>query len=71
MGNWDCESIYDVATYYLSVYDENYDGVISSEDDIDAVHLALLVESCDINGNAEVDACETHACIVNIENSWR
>jgi len=42
MGNWDCESIYDVATYYLSVYDTSYDGVVSSEDDIDAIHLALL-----------------------------
>jgi hypothetical protein len=38
-GQWNCETIYDVTTYYLSSLDENYDGVISSEDDIDYEHL--------------------------------
>jgi len=71
MGNWDCESIYDVATYFLATYDSNTDGVINSADEIDAAHLELINSMCDFDNDAEIDACEAHACIVVIENEWR
>jgi len=33
--------------------------------------MAMLLESCDSNGNDQLEYCELYNCIVMCENEWR
>jgi hypothetical protein len=55
----------------INYYDTNFDGTVNLEDDIEASHYEVLIEFCDYDNNGEVDSCEMHACVVDIENEWR
>jgi len=55
----------------LWYYDTNYDGSINWEDNIDPEHYEILLNDCDTNYDGSIDQCETHACVVKIENDWR
>jgi len=70
-GAWNCDDIYYISVDIINYYDTNYDGTINLEDEIDPEHLAEINEYCDYNGDGQVDSCEVHQCIVDIENEWR
>jgi hypothetical protein len=56
---------------FLMTKDEDYDGVISSWDNMTNSHWETLYSMCDFNNDWTVDACEVHTCIVMSENEWR
>jgi len=68
---WDCSQIEDIAVEVIAYYDSNYDGTINPADTLDETHYEFLVDSCDMNNDGTIDACEVHVCIVQCENAWR
>jgi hypothetical protein len=44
---------------------------IAKDDAIAFEKLVDLIESCDLNNNGTLDACEIHACTVKAENNYR
>jgi len=60
-----------VSDELLAYYDNNGDNFINPEDDIDEEHWTDFLMYCDENMDGSIEACELHACIVNIENVWR
>jgi len=55
----------------MAYYNNNGDGVINPEDQMDEEHYAQLVEYCDTNFDGAIDECELFECMIMIENEWR
>jgi Ca2+-binding EF-hand superfamily protein len=55
----------------MAAYDTNMDGQINLGDSVDDEHLSIALDSCDYNDDGNLDACEIHDCIVEVENTWR
>jgi hypothetical protein len=70
-GAWNCDDIAMITEEVMMYYDSNDDGQINLGDDIESDHLEILVEYCDQDDNATLDACEIFECVVKCENEWR
>jgi hypothetical protein len=31
----------------------------------------MIMDNCDFDNNGQVNACEVHSCVVDMENAWR
>jgi hypothetical protein len=46
----------------MASFDTNLDSAINPEDMIDVTTYAFIMDSCDLNNDGSVDACETFTC---------
>merc|ERR1712216_886240 len=69
--SWSCEEVYHITSELINSLDENFDGEIDLESEMDGEHFGLLNELCDFDENGALDYCEAHTCIQKIENEWR
>jgi hypothetical protein len=68
---WNCDDVEFYMIEAFEYYDTNGDGVINPEDNIDEDHLEDYMALCDFDFDGNIEKCEVHACIMDIENTYR
>jgi hypothetical protein len=70
-SSWSCDDVEFYMIEAFEYYDTNNDGVINPEDNIDEDHLEDYMALCDLDNDGNIEKCEVHSCIMDIENAYR